>query len=163
MFHINSIEKDCVGSKKRNTRSKILIIKDLNRLILVSKCAVCGKEKSRVIKNQEGSRLELHKVFSLFCSTDLFLTYFDIIRLKRNKIVNKFLLPRDKFMIELHLRLTGFTYGACGLYTKHCGRIQNFRKTDDLNYIYKYQLDKACFAHDATYSYTKDLAKKTLS
>ena len=34
-----------------------------------------------------------------------------------NKIVNKFLLAGDKFMPEMHLRLPGCTYSACGLFT----------------------------------------------
>ena len=35
-----------------------------------------------------------------------------------NEIVNKFLLGRDKFMSEMHLKEPGFTYSACGLFTK---------------------------------------------
>ena len=35
-----------------------------------------------------------------------------------NKIINKFLLTRDKFMPELHLKQAGFTYNACRPYTK---------------------------------------------
>ena len=35
-----------------------------------------------------------------------------------NEIVNKFLLSGDKFMPEMHLRQTGFTYSACGPFTK---------------------------------------------
>ena len=31
-----------------------------------------------------------------------------------NEIVNKFLLPGDKFMPEMHLRQPGFIYSACG-------------------------------------------------
>ena len=31
------------------------------------------------------------------------------------------------------------------------------------NYIYKNELDKACFQHDAAYSDSKDLAKRTQS
>ena len=29
--------------------------------------------------------------------------------------------------------------------------------------MYSNELDKACFAHDGTYSYSKDLAKRTIS
>ena len=36
-----------------------------------------------------------------------------------NEIVNKFLLVGDKFMPEMHLRLPGFTYSACGPFTKN--------------------------------------------
>ena len=66
-----------------------------------------------------------------------------------NKIVNKFLLIGDKFMPELHLKQPGFTYSACGPFTKHCGRIQKFRE-GNLKHLYRNELDKACFAHDAT-------------
>ena len=35
-----------------------------------------------------------------------------------NEIVNKFLLAGDKFMTQMHLRKPGFTYSACGPFTK---------------------------------------------
>ena len=35
-----------------------------------------------------------------------------------NEIVNKFLLVGDKFMPEMHLKQSGFTYSACGSFTK---------------------------------------------
>ena len=36
-----------------------------------------------------------------------------------NEIISKFLLARDKFMPEMCLRQTGFTYSACGPFTKN--------------------------------------------
>ena len=36
-------------------------------------------------------------------------------------------------------------------------------KTGDTNYIYKNELDKACFAHDVAYSDSKDLTKRTIA
>ena len=42
----------------------------------------------------------------------------------RNDIVNKFLLTRDKFIPEMHLRQPGFTYSACGPFIKNKERIQ---------------------------------------
>ena len=81
-----------------------------------------------------------------------------------NKIVNKFLLAGDKFMPKLHfLRQPGFTYNACGLFTKHYKGIQKFRETGNLKHLYRNWLDKACFAHDAAYSESTDLAKRTIS
>ena len=80
-----------------------------------------------------------------------------------NKIINKFLLTGDKFMPELHLKQPGFTFGAFGTFTKHCERIKKFRETVNLKYLYRNELDKACFAHDAAYSESKDLAKRTVS
>ena len=73
------------------------------------------------------------------------------------------MLARGKFMPKLHLRPPVFTYNACGLFTKLCERIQKFREACDLNYIYKNELDKACFADDAAYSDSKDLAERTIS
>ena len=35
-----------------------------------------------------------------------------------NKTINKFSSVGDKFMPEMHLRQPGFTYSACGLFTK---------------------------------------------
>ena len=55
----------------------------------------------------------------------------------------------DKFMPELHLKQTRFTYSACRLFTKQCERIQTFRETIILKHLYRNELDKACFAHDA--------------
>ena len=48
---------------------------------------------------------------------------------KINKIINRFLLTGDKFMSELYLKQPGFTYSACGPFTKHHERIQKFRET----------------------------------
>ena len=78
-----------------------------------------------------------------------------------NNVINKFLLAGDKLMPEMHLRQPQFTYSACGAFTKHKQRIQKFKETGDTNYIYKNELDKACFAHDAAYSNSKDLIKRT--
>ena len=80
-----------------------------------------------------------------------------------NNTFNKLLLAGDKFMPEIHLRQPQFTYSACGPFTKHEQRIQKFRETGDTNYIYKNELDKACFVHDAVYSDSKDLTKRTVA
>ena len=78
-----------------------------------------------------------------------------------NNIINKFLLARDKFMPEMHLQQPGFTYSACGPFTKHKERIQKFKETGDTHYIYRNELDKACFQHDAAYADNKDLLNRT--
>ena len=80
-----------------------------------------------------------------------------------NSIINKFLLAGDKFMPEVHLRQPHFTYSPCGPFTKHKQRIQKFKETGDTNYIYKNELDNGCFAHDAAYSDSKDLIKRTVA
>ena len=40
-------------------------------------------------------------------------------------------------MSEMHLRQPGFTYSACGPFTKHRERIKNFEQTGDTQYIYR--------------------------
>ena len=64
------------------------------------------------------------------------------------KIVNKFLLAGYKSMLEMHIKNPGFTYGP---FTENKERIQKFKETGDTNYIYKNELDKACFQHDLPY------------
>ena len=80
-----------------------------------------------------------------------------------NNIPNKFLLADNKFMLEMHLRQPGFTYSACGPFTKNRERIQKCKETGDTSYIYKNELDKTCFQHDMAYGDFKDLAKRTAS
>ena len=64
-----------------------------------------------------------------------------------NEIVNKFLLAGDKFMPEMHLKQPGFTYSACGPFAKNKEIIEKFVLTENTNFIYKNELDKACFQH----------------
>ena len=78
-----------------------------------------------------------------------------------NDIVNKFLLPGDKFMPEMHLRQPGFAYSACGTLTKSKERIRKFKQAGDSRYIYGDELDKACFQHDMAYGNFKDFKKRT--
>ena len=80
-----------------------------------------------------------------------------------NNVINIFLLAGNKFMPEIHLRQPQFTYSACGPFTKHEQRIQKFKETGDTKYVYKNELDKACFVHDAAYSDSKDLTKRTVA
>ena len=82
---------------------------------------------------------------------------------KVNCIINKFLLAGDKFMSEMHLRQPDFIYRACGPFTKNKQRIQKFLETRDTNYIYRNELEKACFQHDMVYGDFKDLKRRTQS
>ena len=78
-----------------------------------------------------------------------------------NNIINKFLLAGDKFMPEMHLRQPQFVYSACGPFTRHKERIKEFERTGDTRYIYRNELDKACFQHDSAYADHKDLINRT--
>ena len=68
-----------------------------------------------------------------------------------NDIINEFLLAGDKFLPEMHLKQRGFTYSACGPFTKNKERRQKFKQTGDSRYIYKKELDEACFQHGMAY------------
>ena len=80
-----------------------------------------------------------------------------------NEIVNTFLLVDDKFMPEMHLKQPGFPYSACGPFTKNKERIEKFMQTQNKDFIYRNELDKACFQHDKAYGKSKDLTKRTQS
>ena len=80
-----------------------------------------------------------------------------------NEIINKFLLVGDKFMPEMHLKQPGFTYSACGQFTKNKERIEKFMQTGNTKFIYRNGLDKSCCQHDMAYGKSKDLIKTTES
>ena len=63
--------------------------------------------------------------------------------------MNKFMLTRDRVMPELQLGQPRLTQSGCGPFTKYCERIKKFRETGNVKQIYKNQLDKTCFGHDA--------------
>ena len=54
-----------------------------------------------------------------------------------NKINNKFLLIGDKYMPELHLIQSGFTYSACGTFAKFCEKIGKLRETGNSEHLYR--------------------------
>ena len=64
-------------------------------------------------------------------------------------------------MLEMHLKHPEFSYCTCGQITKNKERIQKFKETGNTKYIYKNELDKACFQHDMASADFKDLARRT--
>ena len=80
-----------------------------------------------------------------------------------NDMVDLLSLSGDKLMPEIHLKQPGFTYCACGSFTKSKERIQNFKETWDSRYIYQNELDKACFQHNMSYRNFKDLIRRIAS
>ena len=64
-------------------------------------------------------------------------------------------------MPEMHLRQPRFVYSACGPFTRHKERIKEFKRTGVTRYIYRNELDKACFQHDSAYADHKDLINRT--
>ena len=77
--------------------------------------------------------------------------------------MNKFLLAGDNFMLKMHLKQLGFTYSACEPFTKNKVRIEKFMQTGNTDFIYRNDLDKACFQHDMAYGKSKHLIKITQS
>ena len=80
-----------------------------------------------------------------------------------NEIVNTFFLVGDKFMPETHLKQPSFLYSPCGPFTKSKERIEKFMQTGNTDFIYRNELDKACFQDDIAYGKSKDLARRTQS
>ena len=80
-----------------------------------------------------------------------------------NNIINKFLLAGDKCMPEMHLRQPQFVYSACGPFTRHKERIKEFKRTGDTRLLYRNELDKACFKHDAAYAKYEDVKNRLIS
>ena len=66
-------------------------------------------------------------------------------------------------MPETNLKQPRFMYSACGPFTKNKERVQKFKETEDTDYIYKNELDIACFQHDMAYGDFKDLTRRTTS
>ena len=71
------------------------------------------------------------------------------------------MLAGDKFVPEMHLRQPRFVYSACSPFTRHKERIKEFKRIGDTRYIYRNELDKACFQHDSAYADHKDLINRT--
>ena len=80
-----------------------------------------------------------------------------------NEIINKLLLVGDKFMPEMYSKQPGFTYSACGPSSKNKKGIEKFMQTGNTDFIYKNELNKACFQHDMAYGKSKDLVRRTQS
>ena len=131
-----------------------------------SKCSVRVIKKSKFVKEQEakglfsnwGIRTPLSKIPLL----NVFLNAI-LLSIKMNGIVNIFLLVGNKFMPEMHLKQPGFTYSACGPFTKNKERIEKFMQTGNTNFIYKNELGKACFQNYMAYGKIKYLVKRTQS
>ena len=99
------------GKKYRKCSSKVWKTKNC-RTMLLTKCVVCNSKKSILMKEQKAKeiwsilrrRTPLNKMpLVKYCFSNCH-------KYKMNKIVNKFLLARDKFLTEMHLKQPWFTY-----------------------------------------------------
>ena len=107
---------------RENTESKTPKVSNTKnrRITLLSKCVVCDHEKSKFIKEQE-TRGWLSKLtgIKLPIASDLPMANILFLKNKMNLIVSKLLPSGDKFIPDMHLKQPGFTYGACGPFTKN--------------------------------------------
>ena len=101
---------------RENTESKnpeVVRTKNI-RIILLSKFVVIVKNqnllKNKKLKDYQVIRAKLPILSDIPLVNTLY---------KMNKIVNKFLLAGDTIMPKMHLRQPGFTYKACGPFTKN--------------------------------------------
>ena len=78
-----------------------------------------------------------------------------------NNVIEKIFLAGDKFMPEMNLRQPRFVYSACGPFSRHREIIKEFKRIGDTRYIYRNELDKACFQHNSAYADHKDLINRT--
>ena len=62
-------------------------------------------------------------------------------------------------MPVMHLKEPGFIYSVCGPFSKN--KKKEFIETGDTRYIYRNELDKACFQHDMIHVDFKDWERKT--
>ena len=145
----------CLSGKKdtRNIDPKVVKTKN-NKRMIIARCSICNNKKSTFIS--QGSGL----LDSLGLNTPQNRMLLDNKIIKMNNIINTFLLAGDKFMPEMHLRQPQFILGACGPFTRHRERVKKFKQTGDTRYIYRNDLDKACFQHDSTYADNKDLINR---
>ena len=66
-------------------------------------------------------------------------------------------------MPEMHLKQPGFTYSGCGPFAKSKDKTQNFMQKGHKDYIYRDDLNKACFQHDKSCGKYKYLTTRTES
>ena len=66
-------------------------------------------------------------------------------------------------MLEMQLKQPDFTNSACGRFNKNKERIVKFMQTRNTDFIYRNNLDKACFQHGMVFGKSNDLTKRTQS
>ena len=138
-MHTYKMESYCLKCKQNTENIDPKVSASSNgRVMILSKCAICGSKKSKFIKHQEAkgllSKLGIKTPLSKVPILGDILFWMHI---KMNEIVNKFLLAGDKFMPEMYLKQPGFTYSACGPFIKNKERIQKFKETGNMSCIYK--------------------------
>ena len=100
---------------RENTESKYLkVVKTKNgSIMLLSKYSVCKSKKPKFPIEQDVRGL-LNNFLGVKAPilSDIAVVNTLLYKYKMNSIVNKLLLAGDKFMPEMHLKQSGFTYSA---------------------------------------------------
>ena len=108
---------------------------------------ICGSKKSKFIRKQEangilsnvGLKTPLNKIIGWYLVLNAILLNSVPLNaiINMNEMVNTFLLARDTFMPEIHLKQSGFIYSSGGPFTENKERIEKFKETGDTKYIYR--------------------------
>ena len=107
---------DCLSCRKDTENKNPRISNTTNeKIMILSKSAMGNSQKSRFIKDEEGSRLLSQLGFRTPLSQTPLLDQI---------LIKKFLLGGDKLMPETDLGQPAFTYCVCGLFTKNKERIK---------------------------------------
>ena len=106
-----------------------------NSFILQLKCSVSRIKKLRFLKKQEAKGLSSNLGIKTPLSKIPLL----------GEIVNTFLLVGDKFVPEVHLKQPGFTYIACGPFTKNKEKTGKFIHARNTDFIYKNEPGRLVF------------------
>ena len=113
----------CLKCKKKKSVNPKVSKTNNGKTMILSKYAICCSKKSRFHKKQEASgilsNLGLKTLNKIPLLGDILFWWMLSKIIKVNEIVNKFLLAGDKFMPKVHLKQPGFTYSACGPFTKN--------------------------------------------
>ena len=113
-----------------------------NRLIMQSKCPVCGIKKSRFVKEQEAKGLLSNLGIKTLLSK---IPLLNVLSVKMNEIVNKLLLVGETFMPAMQLKQPRFTYNVCGPFTKSKEIIKRLCKLELQTFFIKINLIKLVF------------------
>ena len=106
----------CLKCRKNTESINPRVSKTNGKTIILSKCAICG---AGFIKKQEPSGIFSNLGLKTLSSENPLLDVILFQNCKMNELVNRFLLSGDKFMPEMHLKQSGFTYSARRPFTKN--------------------------------------------
>ena len=112
------METYCVKCRKK-TENLNSEIKKRGIITIQSKYTKCGNKKSRFVKEQEAKGLLSNFGIKTPLSKIPLLNVLFFKSIKMNEIVINVLLAGYKFIPEMHLKQLGFTYSACGPFTKN--------------------------------------------